>query len=168
MKTHYLIARPSLALAAWLAAASLLPNPAAASSATRYPLLPDLPGADIEGETQIVIHFIYDAYQGYIPLVQVGEQLLALGGRPLELATSDLDLITVLFVAPRDSTVFVFEDGILTQELDPLSGSKFRAFDMVGPSSSGAEEYDVMVAPIGQPAPTVPDLVIRPTDPDPT
>jgi hypothetical protein len=163
MKTHYLIPCFSLALAA----ASLLPNLAAASSTTRYPLLPDLPGADIEGEAQIVIYFVYDDYHQIIPLVQVDGQLFALGGRPLELATSDLDFITLLFVAPRDSTVFVFEDGDLTQQLDPLSGSKFRAFDMVGPSTSGAEVYDVMVAPIGQPAPTVPDLVIRPTDPDP-
>jgi hypothetical protein len=159
MNTKHLITRPALALTAWLAA-SLLPNFSAASSATSYPLLPDLPGADIYGEARIVIYLDQD-----VPLVEVDGQLFALGGRPLELAFDDLESITLLLVVPLKTGVFVTENGIWTHELDP--SITLVAFDlMVGES----DELALELALPGQPAPTVPDVVIRPTadDPDPT
>jgi hypothetical protein len=152
--------RHSLTLAATLVVASLLPDFASASSTTSYPVLPDLPGPDIEGETQIVI-YLEDG------LVQVGRLLYTLDGRPLEVSISDLEYLTLLFVVPPGSGVFVTEDGSWTQ-LDPSSRViAFDVFDSSVPESLPGElEFEVALP--GQPAPTVPDLVIRPVDPDPT
>jgi hypothetical protein len=164
MKTNHHLTHPSLLLVASLAAASILPTPAAASSSTNYPLLPDRPGADIQGEARIVIHLDQDP-----PLVEVDGQLYALGGRALEIAFDDLDHVTLLFVAPLGSSVFVTEDGLWTQEIDPSITSKLLAFDVFEASGSGLDPvaYGFEVALPGQSAPTIPDVVIRPTDDDP-
>jgi hypothetical protein len=150
--------RPSFVLAATLVVASLLPNVASAST-TSYPVLPDLPGPDIEGETQIVIYL----EEG---LVQIGRLLYALDGRPLEVSISDLEYLTLLFIVPPGSGVFVTEDDMWT-ELEPTS--RVIAFDVFDSSVSHALPGDLEfeVALPGQPAPTLPDLVIRPVDPDP-
>lgn len=170
MKINSFITRPSLILAACLATASIQASPASAASGTIYPLLPDLPGADIYGEARLVIYLDQNE-----PLVEVDGQLYALGGRPLEVAFDGLDHVTLLFVVPRNAGVFVTEDGVWTQNLDPSSTSRMLAFDlpdMFGstPPSSETEEFGFEVALPGQPGPTVPDVVIRPTedDPDPT
>jgi hypothetical protein len=155
MKTNH-ITHPTLVLAAWLTA-SLSTNTAAASFTTSYPLLPDLPGADISGETRIVIHLDQDT-----PLVELDGQLYALDGRPLEVAFAGLDHITLLFVLPRDTGVFVTGDGLWTQEIDPSATSTSLAFDLFT-----TEELGFEIAFPGQPAPVIPDVVVRPTEDDP-
>jgi hypothetical protein len=172
MKTiNQLVSRPSFFLALCLVAASILPSPAAASYPDSYPVLPDLPGADISGQARIVI----DLEQG-IALVEVEGQLYALDDRPLEVAFDDLERITLLFVVPKDAGVFVTEDGLWTRELEPSRLSTLLAFDLFDAFEAGAlspsetEEFGFQIALPGQPAPTIPDVVIRPTedDPDPT
>jgi hypothetical protein len=163
MKTH-LLTRPSQILAALLVATWSLSSPVSASSRTNYPLLPDLPGADIRGEARVVIHLDQDT-----PLVEVDGQLYALDGRALEVGLDDLDHVTLLFVAPPGAGILVTEDGLWTQEIDPSITSKLLAFDVFGSSvpHSTPEEFGFEIGLPGQPAPTVPDVVIRPTDDDP-
>ncbi len=158
MKTNHYLTRPFLLFFASLVMASVLSGPATASSNLSYPLLPDLPGADIQGEARIVIHL--DEVE---PLVEDGRQLFALGGRPLEIGFGDLDHITLLIVVPLGARVFVIEDGQVTDEIDPPITSEVVALDVYQKSG----EVGLAIALPGQPAPTVPDVVIRPTDDDP-
>jgi hypothetical protein len=158
MNTNHRITRPSFLLALCLAAATILPSPAEASSATNYPLLPDLPGADISGHARVVIYLD----QG-IPLVDVDGQLYAIGDRPLEVAFEELDYMTLLFIVPPDTGVFVTVDGLWMDELEPSSVSQTLTYDLVDPLIP----FGFQLAVPGQPAPTVPDLVIRPTENDP-
>ncbi len=160
MNTNHRIPRPSFLLAPCLAAATILPIPAEASPATNYPLLPDLPGADISGHAHIVIYLDRD-----IPLVDVDGQLYAIGDRPLEVAFEHLDYMTLLFIVPPTTSVFVTEDGLWMDELEPSTVSRTLTYDLVDPLIPFAFE----LALPGQPAPTVPDVVIRPieNDPDP-
>jgi hypothetical protein len=167
MITNHPFSRPSLLLlAASLVVAGSLSSTAAASDLASYPLLPDLPGADVRGEARILIHFQHDT-----PLVEVDGQLYALDGRALEIGLDDLDHVTLLFVAPPGTGMFVTEDGLWTEEIDPSATSELLAFDVFGSSvkSFVPEELGFELALPGQPAPTVPDVVIRPTrdDPDP-
>jgi hypothetical protein len=71
--------------------------------------------------------------------------------------------VTLLFIVPPGSSMFVFEDGVWTQEIDPSTTSRLLAFDLF----EWPEEYGFALVEPGQPAPTVPDIVIRPTDDDP-
>lgn len=158
MNTNHRFIRPSFLLALCLAAATILPSPAQASSAINYPLLPDLPGADISGQARIVIYLD----QG-LALVDVDGQLYAIGDRPLEVAFEGLDSMTLLFVVPPDTGVFVTEDGLWMDELEPSPVSRTLTYDLVDPLIPFGFELQVP----GQPAPTVPDIVIRPTENDP-
>jgi hypothetical protein len=159
MNTNKYITRPSFLLVALsLVAAMILPSPAAASSATTYPLLPDLPGADISGQARLVIYLD----QG-IALIDVDGKRYAIGDRPLDVAFEDLDTMTLLVIVPTDTGVFVTEDGLWVDELEPSPVSRTLTYDLVDPLIPFGFELAVP----GQPAPTVPDVVIRPTENDP-
>jgi hypothetical protein len=160
MNTNHRITRPSFLLSLCLAAATIFPSPAEASSATKYPLLPDLPGADISGHARIVIYLDQD-----IPLVEVGGKLYAIGDRPLEVAFEHLGYMTLLFIVPPVTGMFVTDDGLWMDEIEPSSVSRTLTYDLVDPLIPLGFE----LATPGQPAPTVPDVVIRPieNDPDP-
>lgn len=157
MQTTHIISRPSLLLTLCLAT-TMVPSLAAAATATGYPLLPDLPGADISGQARIAIHLD----QG-LTLVELDGQLHALGDRPLEVAFDDLDRITLLFIVPQDTGILVTEDGLWIDELEPSAVSTVITFDLVDPLMTFGFELTLP----GQPAPTVPDLVILPTENDP-
>jgi hypothetical protein len=170
METNHLVARFSLILAAWLAAALLrptfaeacdrLPDLPDADVAFAYPPLPDLPGADIPVGACIVIYHDH---------IEVDGQPYALDGRPIDVPFDDLDRITVYFDAPPDTGVFVFTDGLWTQTLAPSPTGELLEFDVYPSTASRAEpEMFGFEFPVpGQRAPTVPTVVIRPISPNP-
>ena len=96
-------------------------------AAWSYPLLPDLPGADIDGDAHVVIDL--DQH-----VIWVDGRPFALDDRPIDIEFGNLDRITWTFMVPPDAE---------------------------------AGEIVVGITPPGEPAPTIPVVVIRPTDPDP-
>ncbi|EDM80577.1 hypothetical protein PPSIR1_36829 [Plesiocystis pacifica SIR-1] len=130
-----------------------------------YPLLPDLPGADVEGEAGVVVHLL----PGRAVIEQAGG-FYELGGRPLELAFGDLSMVRVVIELPgypladgSEASVFVTEGdptvgyawletltsggGSVTRDLVPEDLELSYGFEIGAPEAAG---------------PTVPDLVIKP------
>lgn len=154
------LTRSTFPLLTLLASALIIPTTASAS-ASQYPQLPDLPGADVRGQARVLVYLDQEG-----SLVEVDGVIYSLGGRPLELAFDDLELITLLFVVPDGAGLFVTEDGVWTADLQPSTSSRMLAYDLFDTVPEPGE-FGFEVALPGQPAPTVPDLVIRPTDDDP-
>lgn len=143
-----------------LAFSTLLATPV---SASKYPSLPDLPGADIRDQARIIIHLECET-----PLVEVDGQLYVID-RPLEVAFAEFDQLTFYLVVPARAGVFVTEGGTWT---DSLLGSPLvepLAYELLAEAvEANAHDplgFEVMMP--GQPAPTVPDVVVQPTDDDP-
>jgi hypothetical protein len=121
-----------------------------------YPLLPDLPGADISGEAGLVI-YLRDGRA----LIEA-DGLYDLGDRPLEVGFDGLTEITLWFVLAEQSaetTLFVERDGLWTDTLG-LRGTELHYVIRPG----GASVYSFELADPGQRAPTSPDLVLVPIE----
>jgi hypothetical protein len=149
MNTKHNLIRPFLFLTATLTA-SLAPSSALAD----------------DGETRIII---VDLEQG---VMQEDGLTSEIENGVIEVPVGDLDLITVLFIVPPNAGVFVTEDGVWTETLVPSETSRLLAFDLIEPRvpASVPEEFGFEIALPGQSAPTLPTVVIVPTDeaPEPT
>lgn len=132
------------------------------SSASALPLLPDLPGPDIRDQQHIIIHL--DRSE---PLVEVDGQLRALGQRPLELAADEIDDITLLFVLPYGAELFISENGEWMDTLDGSAVSNMLAYDLRNRTSGESVVFGFEVGLPAQPGPTVPMIIVRPTEDDP-
>jgi hypothetical protein len=114
-----------------------------------------------------VIHLDYDE-----PLVEVDGQLYALGERPLELGRDELERITLIFIVPTGATLLVTENGEWTTSL-ASSSSAALTFDVpatafeAGMLGSEPISFGFELTFGGQRAPTVPDVVVQPSDGDP-
>ena len=139
-----------------IASAAVVPNIANIESAMTYPLLPDLPGADISGQTYVVIHLDRDT-----PLVDVDGQLFVIGDRPLEIEFESR--MTLLIVVPEGAGVFVTEGTAWVDALVPSAVSQTLTFDLVDSSLV----FGFELADPSQQAPTIPDVIIVPTQSDP-
>jgi hypothetical protein len=166
MQIHHLVPRSSLLLAAWLAAALLQPNSAAASCDDASGPLTDLPCADIRGEPLIFVYLD----QGNL-VVYIDGQFHKVDGA-FDVPFDGLDRMTVVFVVPPGTVVSVFEDDVWTRNLDPASTTELPEFEVYRPSALRAEPEKIrfVFEEPGQRAPTAPTLVIRPIpdDPDPS
>ena len=147
----------------FVSAAAITAWPAAAQDPTAVcsPLL-DLPGPDIEGEPRIVIHLD----QGRTTLDLDG-LCYELHGRPLEVGFSGLDLITLLFVLPAGARLFVTEDDLWIDTLESSPWSSVVAFDLDHERLGALDDLGFEFVGPGQPAPTLPDIVLKPTEDDP-
>ncbi len=149
----------ALALASTAGASTYDPN-------ASYPLLPDLPGADIEGEASIIIHL----NQGRA-VIELDGQFYDVGDRPLEVDFAGLARLTVFFMlTDAGDGLFVTEDQLWTDTLDTSPRSHAIAFDIDIENDARFPVYEFEVTTPGQDAPTFPDIVVKPTqdDPDPT
>ena len=125
---------------------------------TYYPLLPDLPGADIRGEAGVVVLLSQDRV-----LVEVEDQLYELGGRPLEIGFDGPTQVTVLFELPDDAppTLLITDSSGWTETVTAHLGT----FDYT--LSPGDPSVGVELATPSQAAPTRPDIILAPIEDEP-